>query len=763
MALDTETHLIGPENIAPRLVCVSLARRTKSGIKTALIGNGETKRLRRTIHKILSDPDTHVVTHSGSYDGSVIHEFFDDEIKGLLWDAYRDGRIWCTKYREKLLNISTHGGADKTYTAEGEKVELKYHLANLAEFYLGKKRVKHETGDDLDDETMAELRGFAELYPSPEALAVLNEMDADGSIPWRLSYSLLDGWKAEDYPEGAFGYALEDATDTLEIFEEQDERAESANGFASCKRGRFDAAVDFALKMTGVRGLLVDHEKVEAVAAQVDEEMTYKKMKPLYDAQLLERRPLRPYKRDLARAVELISHDPSDPETHPDGWEPHRWRIEPMGIKFVEGEPDQAKQQQLRDLVEIQCHTLGIPVRMTDPSDTHPDGQISIAADVIEELAAYNPLLGLYAERQKFDKLQSTYLPALREAKVIHPNYDVLKETGRTSSYGNRKGKPGLYPSVNIQQPHPMTRPCYKARDGYVLCSIDYDYLELCSLAQKCYDLFGHSVLRDLINGGGDPHGFLGAQLAFDFDESFRTALVDRGIEDPHEIYKKFAKLKTHKSEKARDLFKHYRTFAKPTGLGFPGGLGPATFIGYAKASFGVDLIALEGSYDGAVAKAEQLRDLWRETFPEVVEYFEWVRKQGSDNAYSYTSPFGLHRENATYCACANGAALQSPSADGAKLAMFDVSYECYHPDGSLPGGYLLAFLHDEGLFEFPEDDAHELAFIARDVMVESMSTVLTDVRVGAGPALMRNWDKRAEAVFDDNGRLIPWEDRKNS
>jgi DNA polymerase-1 len=399
--------------------------------------------------------------------------------------------------------------------------------------------------------------------------------------------------------------------------------------------------------------------------------------------------------------------------------------------------------KQLRDLVELVAHGHGYK-----PKRSEKTGEISIDKETIGDLAPHNPLLELYAHRQKWAKIQSTYLPMFYGADSIHPDFNVLVETGRTSSSGSK-----LYPSTNIQNIPQKARPCFKAREGYYLCSIDYDFVELVSLAQKCYTLFGQSTLRDLINSGGDPHAYLGAQLALHFHEDFRLLCEEKDIAaDAEAVYRTFAKCKGSEDEEVRAFFKKWRTFAKPTGLGYPGGLGAATFVGYAKTTFGV-IVSHE--------EAEMMKQVWFNTFPEMRLYFDWVNAQEDPNnidSYAYTTPFGMYRAGTTYCACANGAALQSPTGEGAKLAILEVVKNAYHSQGSLRGCFPVAFIHDEMLIEVPVERAHEMALEAARLMIEAMEVVMPDVKVGAEPALMLNWDKRAEPVFNDAGELIPWE-----
>jgi hypothetical protein len=213
--------------------------------------------------------------------------------------------------------------------------------------------------------------------------------------------------------------------------------------------------------------------------------------------------------------------------------------------------------------------------------------------------------------------------------------------------------------------------------------------------------------------------------------------------------------------------YKHFRTFGKPTGLGFWGGLGEPTFIALAKSSYGI-------SVDMETAKV--LRNIWRTYIPEGQEYLNYVNKfmvdrlaepeivEGSDGKsrkrqfYCYDTPMGLHRAKCSFTAAANGCALQSPSAEGALGAVIEVMQEC--TVGSL-AGYVFPsiFIHDEILAEAVWDDklTERIEFI-QEIMVRNMEKVTPNVKAKTEPAVMLRWDKRAEEVRDDKGNLIPWE-----
>jgi hypothetical protein len=139
-------------------------------------------------------------------------------------------------------------------------------------------------------------------------------------------------------------------------------------------------------------------------------------------------------------------------------------------------------------------------------------------------------------------------------------------------------------------------------------------------------------------------------------------------------------------------------------------------------------------------------------------QYFDIISAL-EETGYSYITPLGLVRRNASYCAAANGIGLQSPSAEGAKAAICAVMEACYVEGvNSLLYGYFepIAFIHDEIFGEMKEDSlfherAHEVARIWR----EAMQKFMPDVKVKAAPAAMRRWDKSAETEYGPDGRLI--------
>jgi hypothetical protein len=144
--------------------------------------------------------------------------------------------------------------------------------------------------------------------------------------------------------------------------------------------------------------------------------------------------------------------------------------------------------------------------------------------------------------------------------------------------------------------------------------------------------------------------------------------------------------------------------------------------------------------------------------------FFRWVNQQEDAGSGTYvyeTQGYNRFRAGATYCATANGKSMQSLSADGAKRSVCWLARAmCWGVPKSSPfwligGGVPAAFIHDENLASFPDDELlTERSLLMSALMVRAMEVSMPDVRIAAEPALMRRWTKAAEPEWvDDRGR----------
>ncbi|KKM67679.1 hypothetical protein LCGC14_1468640, partial [marine sediment metagenome] len=499
----------------------------------------------------------------------------------------------------------------------------------------------------------------------------------------------------------------------------------------------------------------------------------------------------------------------------------HREFLELHGVKFSAAKKAKINTKPLHERIEAVCDGIGERVKRT------ATGAVSAKDDVVAGLAPHDPIIASFAARASLQKLVSTEMPRLqwppfsgKPAEVVHFKFSILKNTGRTGSYGNdmKKAKRDPdsigYPAAPGQQFHKAIRPCYKAREGYALVSIDFNSMELATTAQTTLSLFGYSVLADKMRADFDPHAYLGSQLAVNMDAPFAEAAENSGVDldDADDVYSFFMTLR----EADKKFFKWWRNFAKPVGLGYPGGLGPATFISIAGSTYRVDLYQIaEDRFESnpeefdteewapkllrhgkkihkwkdvvdfewtrqmkTFALATRLKEIWLTTYPEMVEYFAYVSKECKDSytpvlgtmwdedtqkereikGLCYTSPLGMHRAAAKFTEVANGLCMQTPGAEGAKWATIDVVRATRTPGHILYGCYVVDFIHDELLVEVPLATTNLTVPEIQRLMSAAFLKVLPDIPVGTEAVLMRAWRKEAEPVFDAEGNLTIWE-----
>ncbi len=425
---------------------------------------------------------------------------------------------------------------------------------------------------------------------------------------------------------------------------------------------------------------------------------------------------------------------------------------------------------------------------------TEKSGELSQKTEHWAPLRDKHPFIRQWLELNELTKLlQFTQL----EVDCVHPRYQVMVRTGRTSC-----AKP------NIQQlpRNGGIRECFVASPGHYLLAIDYEFIELRTLAAICEHRYGKSKLADVIRDSIDPHCY--------------TAALIRGMS-----LEAFMQLK----DTDPATFKNDRQRAKAVNFGVPGGLGAKSLVNYAANTFGVTL---------TMEEATQLRDrLINEVYPELGRYLdrdggenlmvrlahalgtseaacwntlfkhndrpEWLplavrnvvrgctmRRDGQPYDQQWyadiwqslrrlnripdlatklnpgcaddqlarrlfderpvASLTGRLRARASFTE-AHNTPFQALAADGAKLALFELVAQGYR---------VVAFVHDEVLIELPTDADHTAAARKIDeICCAAMRRVTGDVPICCGPpALMGHWAKDAEAVYDGQGRLRLWQ-----
>lgn len=678
-AIDTETKLIRRGHVAPELVCL-----TEASLEGSDIWHRSDPKLLGRVLEILKG---RTVGHNLAYDLAVLCSWNPD-LFPAVFDAAFGLRLEDTGINDKLHHISTTGQTEGT----------RFSLNDVGGRWGQADRSAEKQGEDI----------------------------------WRLRYGELIDTPLPKWPAEATSYAIDDAVETFNIWQNQMNEC-SADGPGSMNTRAFQTAVDFSLYLYFCRGMVTDQERVEQLAAKLEDFISPANNKEMINAGIMTPpEPARPYKNGAQAHVEGCDKDCCS-----------------CPAKMKSAEPARTKQKALATRIKAACATHSIPLQYTEK------GNVSSTREFLYQFEELDPVLTQYSEYKRHEKLHSTYISHMRGG-IVYARYDILKETGRTSSYTDK-----IVDSIQIQNQPRLSgdmsiRECLVPRPGYWFLFCDISSMELCTFAQRCLDLGFSSRMAEIINKGIDAHAYLGAQIASLLDETFGQLCMDKHAVTTDEIHDLFMDWKDYNPKR----WKHFRTFAKPTNLGYPGGLGPDTFITYAWGTFRVRV-----TRDLAV----RLRDLWFKTFPEATRYFDWVNRQGDPEhfgSFCYTTPKGMYRANTTFCSTANGFGLQSPGAEGAKTGAAMVARECYDitQKSALISSFPVAFIHDEVGLEVPAryEVARPAAKRTEELMVMGMKSVLPDIDVKAQSSLMDRWYKEAEPVYNKQGELELWQPLHN-
>lgn len=276
----------------------------------------------------------------------------------------------------------------------------------------------------------------------------------------------------------------------------------------------------------------------------------------------------------------------------------------------------------------------------------------------------------------------------------------------------------------------------YRATPGKVLCSTDYSFVELCSFAQACYTRFGHSVMRDVINAGLDPHRWFAGVMNKVIDPDLSKA------GDPEWVKQMNAYLKEHVTDEQRQG-------AKFSNFGLPGLLGADSFYKHCR----------EGGLKVTRAETDFMRESWLSTFTEMREHanpeevkekpgvarafgFDTLEEEGegerdfSGRLYVAHCINGFTRNRASRAAAAN-CQFQSLVAYGAKLAGWKLVEAGYQDS-------LLAYIHDEYVYELDPATLDTAIPEIERLMLEGMAIAIPDVKVKVETTVGIHWDKHA-------------------
>lgn len=710
LGADVETDLIGPGNLTPELICVSLA-----------LPNGETylydhERGTSAIEYALDDPEYILVLHNAPFDLADMGAFRPHLIP-KIFAAYAEGRIRCTQTRQELLDI-----------ADGLGVKLDETDENADARKVIIWRTNRFTGEPLKSgRSLADL----ELYfYNEDRSAAKTDPEA-----WRLRYRELRGVEPRDYPPAARQYAIDDAVGALRVLFAQGGPELQTNELEQLQRA-------WCLHLLSCTGLRTNPERVAKLAAFVEPEYRRQREQLLVEG-FYRIQHLRPAEIRDGKQQECV-----DAKGRPAYYV--------KNIAFIQ------------DRVAAAYRALGARVPMSPPSGKFPTGQIKTDRDTL--VNSDDELLEVLGGGGTIGTVHNTFLPTLRNgtAAAINTKFRLLA-TGRISSaepncnniprsfWTDAQRKEIIEEAREYHQAGDLllaqqrldlldldVRACFEPRPGYYYASVDYDCAELRALGQVCLWLFGKSAFAEFFQRepDGDPHLALAADLL--------------GI-----TYEEAKRRKKAGDQQIKDM----RQACKAYNFGFPGGLGPDKFVDLARKQYGVHVKRSE-----AVRRKEQ----WMRRWPEMRHYFDYMSRLVANGPTSIMQMRPGYRKgeqgprlrphrvrgNVGYCDGLN-TLFQGLIADAASHALWRVSNECYVDQGTaLYGSRPVVFLYDEIICEVPIATAHEAAHRLRDVMVEAAQEWIPDVPMTASPALMTEWRKSAEPVYRD-GRLVPWQPKR--
>jgi DNA polymerase-1 len=316
----------------------------------------------------------------------------------------------------------------------------------------------------------------------------------------------------------------------------------------------------------------------------------------------------------------------------------------------------------------------------------------STDADSLQKMVDEHPIVEDLLRYREVEKLRSTYADAL--PPLIGPDgriHATFKQTDTTT--GRISSEAPNLQNVPVRTADGREfRRVFIADDGWGLLTADYSQIELRVLAHLAED----PGLTDAFARGADIHTTTAATV-------FRVAEADVDAAQ--------------------------RRFAKVVNYGL---------------AYGMEAYGLGQRLDLPTEEAREILDAYFEGFPNVADFMARTVREARERGYT-TTIFGRRRQITELASdnfrirqmgerMAQNAPVQGSAADIFKLAMIDVD-RALETAGSKTR--MLLTVHDELVFEVPQDERDEVEPLIREVMqaVTELRVPLV-VDVGFGP----NW-----------------------
>jgi DNA polymerase I len=355
--------------------------------------------------------------------------------------------------------------------------------------------------------------------------------------------------------------------------------------------------------------------------------------------------------------------------------------FEVAGGEFNIGSPKQ--------LAEVLFERMQLPVLKRTGTSRAP----STAVEVLEELALQHEVCRFILDWRQLSKLKGTYIDALPE--LVNPETgrvhtqisQAVAATGRLSSSDPNLQNIPIRTEIGRQ-----IRSAFIADPGHVLISADYSQIELRVLAH----MSGDETLTAAFVRGDDIH-----------DQTANKVFGADSLLDPYELRRR-AKIINYALLYGKTAF----TLAKDIGVSQQAAQQfiDAYFAGFPRVRAFIDK-TLEDAQASGVVKTMFGR---RRPVPELTSRNFQIRAGAERIAVNMP--------------------IQGSAADILKRAMIDV-YAALAK--SHPKARMILTVHDELLFESPEDQAEDVAAVVKEKM---SSTVKLNVPLDVDAGIGKNW-----------------------
>jgi DNA polymerase I len=325
-------------------------------------------------------------------------------------------------------------------------------------------------------------------------------------------------------------------------------------------------------------------------------------------------------------------------------------------------------------------------------------GYYSTAAGVLEAMTGQHPVIEWMLDYRELEKLRSTYVDSLPQQ--INPNtgrvHTSLNQTG-TVTGRIASSNPNLQNIPIRTEIGRRVRNGFIAQPGWQLMAVDYSQIELRIVAHMAQD----EAMLAAFRAGQDIHA--------------TTAAAVHGI-------------------KLEEVTPEMRRHAKAINFGL---------------IYGMSAYGLTNATDLTLAEAENFIDAYFKEFPGVKGFLDGIREKAAEQGYVETlsgrrryfpnlkqgAPHNIRQREERE---AINAPIQGTAADIIKLAMLQLPNQIKEADLS---ARMLLQVHDELIFEVPDEQLGKTADLVREVMENAYTLdipISTEAKVGKSWGTMK-------------------------